>query len=363
LITSLESAGILLADIAAHTGIIAYLLSLTQSGIQKTPEQVVIDIKLIKDFTDANATAQQANQAIQMVDGKLKPVDENLIKETKDKVVTDLGEIVVLGKKLPQIDVTTSSVSGGGSSSPTGGQPPGGVPEPGSPTSTTSPTKPLTTDQKILNLINQAPSGGPASATGFSPGTTSSATGGPSGVTGPSVPPSPSGVQGVTGPVTPPGPTAPPGPSSTTGPSGLPGDKGTGTTPGSGGTGTGTGLGGTGTGTGTGDGTGAGLGTGIDGTGTGKGTGTGTGTGPGTGVGPGGTGEGTGEPPSITVGTSVVKPPKLQASYPTIQGQFASPLTQAVSSYRPPGEIESMGTGKEREDVWNVESLRNALGI
>jgi len=385
LITSLESAGILLADIAAHTGIIAYLLSLTQSGIQKTPEQVVIDIKLIKDFTDANATAQQANQAIQMVDGKLKPVDENLIKETKDKVVTDLGEIVVLGKKLPQIDVTTSSVSGGGSSSPTGGQPPGGVPEPGSPTSPTSPPTELSKDQKILNLINQAPSGGPASATGFSPGTVPKGTGGPSGVTGPRVPPAPvnppgsPGSPGVPGPVLPPGPVmppgqltnAPPGPETPPGPQqpsslpGAPGQLGDGTSPGSGGADSGTGLGGKGKGTGTGDGTGTGLGTGIDGTGTGKGTGTGAGTGPGTGVGPGGTGEGTGELPSISVGTSYVKPKTtpIKASYPTIQGQFASPLTQAVSSYRPPGEIESMGTGKEREDVWNVESLRNALGI
>jgi hypothetical protein len=71
------------------------------------------------------------------------------------------------------------------------------------------------------------------------------------------------------------------------------------------------------------------------------------------------------EPPSITVSTSTVKPKTtpIKASYPTIQGQFASPLTQAVSAYRPPGDIESQATGKEREDVWNVESLRNALGI
>jgi len=65
---------------------------------------------------------------------------------------------------------------------------------------------------------------------------------------------------------------------------------------------------------------------------------------------------------NVSITTSTVKP-KIKASYPTIQGQFASPLTQAVSAYRPPGEIESQGTGKEREDVWNTESLRNALGI
>lgn len=66
---------------------------------------------------------------------------------------------------------------------------------------------------------------------------------------------------------------------------------------------------------------------------------------------------------NVSITTSTVKPPSIKASYPTIQGQFVSPLTQAVSAYRPPGDIESQGTGKEREDVWNVESLRNALGI
>ena len=66
---------------------------------------------------------------------------------------------------------------------------------------------------------------------------------------------------------------------------------------------------------------------------------------------------------NVSITTSYVRPPPLKASYPTIAGQFASPLTQAVSAYRPPGEVESQATGKEREDVWNVESLRNALGI
>jgi hypothetical protein len=66
---------------------------------------------------------------------------------------------------------------------------------------------------------------------------------------------------------------------------------------------------------------------------------------------------------NVSITTSYVAPPPLKASYPTIVGQFASPLTQAVSAYRPPGELESQATGKEREDVWNVESLRNALGI
>jgi hypothetical protein len=47
----------------------------------------------------------------------------------------------------------------------------------------------------------------------------------------------------------------------------------------------------------------------------------------------------------------------------TIVGQFQNPLLPAVSAYRPAGEIESSETGKERQDVWNTESLRNALGI
>jgi hypothetical protein len=66
---------------------------------------------------------------------------------------------------------------------------------------------------------------------------------------------------------------------------------------------------------------------------------------------------------NVSITTSYVPRPPLKASYPTIVGQFASPLTQAVSAYRPPGDIESQATGKEREDVWNTESLRNALGI
>lgn len=65
----------------------------------------------------------------------------------------------------------------------------------------------------------------------------------------------------------------------------------------------------------------------------------------------------------ITVTTSVVKPPTIKAALPTIQGQFASPLTAAVSSYIPAGEIPGTETGKPREDVWNQESLREGLGL
>jgi hypothetical protein len=70
------------------------------------------------------------------------------------------------------------------------------------------------------------------------------------------------------------------------------------------------------------------------------------------------------EEPGVTITTSPVKKtPKISAALPTLTGQFASPITQAVSAYRPAGEIESQETGKEKEPVWNVESLRNALGI
>jgi len=65
---------------------------------------------------------------------------------------------------------------------------------------------------------------------------------------------------------------------------------------------------------------------------------------------------------NVSITTSYV-PLKIKSLYPTIVGQFTSPITQAVSAYRPPGDIESQATGKEREDVWNTESLRNALGI
>jgi hypothetical protein len=65
----------------------------------------------------------------------------------------------------------------------------------------------------------------------------------------------------------------------------------------------------------------------------------------------------------ITVTTSVVKPPTIKAALPTIQGQFASPLTPSASAYIPAGEIPGTETGKPKEDVWNQESLREGLGI
>jgi hypothetical protein len=381
LVSALESAGILLADVAAHTGIIAYLMSLTQSGIQKPPDQIVTEIKLIKDLTNANITPSEANDVIKMVDAKLQPVNEDALKLTKDQVVADLGEITITAKKEAPVNVTTSAVkSGGDSGSPAGGAPSGGVPDTGAPTTPTSPTTPApatSADKKIIDLINQPTSGGPASATAFTPAPSARTTGGTTNVSGPPqppappVPPTPPTPPGAPGPAQPPGPsqppgpvtTAPPGPPQPPTPPGLPGDKGTGDKPGAGGDKTSAGEG---DGTGTGKTVGATSGDGTTGLGD-----TGTGTGASTGV---GTATGSGkdvatkvdtteeEPPSITVGTSVVRP-KIQAAYPTIVGQFASPLTQAISAYRPAGEIESQATGKEREDVWNVESLRNALGI
>jgi len=63
--------------------------------------------------------------------------------------------------------------------------------------------------------------------------------------------------------------------------------------------------------------------------------------------------------------TSVPPPSPLPATVSsTITG--ASPsrlLADALSAYRPPGAVEGVESGKEREPVWNTESLRNALGI
>jgi len=49
----------------------------------------------------------------------------------------------------------------------------------------------------------------------------------------------------------------------------------------------------------------------------------------------------------------------------TFGGVGTSPLQQALTSYRPAGEIEDVSTGKKRENVWNEASLRlkDALGI
>jgi DUF971 family protein len=68
---------------------------------------------------------------------------------------------------------------------------------------------------------------------------------------------------------------------------------------------------------------------------------------------------------NVSVVTSYIPPKtsKIQASLPTIQGQFANPLTAAVSAYTPAGEIPGQETGKEKQDVWNQESLREGLGL
>jgi hypothetical protein len=67
--------------------------------------------------------------------------------------------------------------------------------------------------------------------------------------------------------------------------------------------------------------------------------------------------------PLIGVSVSPVKKtPK--PSFPTITGFKRSPLEQALTAYRPAGEIEpELGLG--REDVWNEASLRlkDALGL
>jgi len=65
----------------------------------------------------------------------------------------------------------------------------------------------------------------------------------------------------------------------------------------------------------------------------------------------------------ISVSVSPVKPPKKTSS-PTISAFARSPLEQALSAYRPPGEVEGE-SGIDRQNVWNEASLRlkDALGI
>jgi len=67
--------------------------------------------------------------------------------------------------------------------------------------------------------------------------------------------------------------------------------------------------------------------------------------------------------PTITV----VAPKKVKPTpiYPTITGAGRSPLAQALTAFRPAGEIEGEATGRPREDVWNEASLRlkDALGL
>jgi len=60
--------------------------------------------------------------------------------------------------------------------------------------------------------------------------------------------------------------------------------------------------------------------------------------------------------------TNVRKKPS--ARQPIISASPARALADVLAAYRPPaGAIEGVESGKEREPVWNTESLRNALGI
>ena len=65
---------------------------------------------------------------------------------------------------------------------------------------------------------------------------------------------------------------------------------------------------------------------------------------------------------NVVISTSYVKP-KSTTVLPSLMGQFNNPLTPSPSAYTPAGSIPGQETGKEREDVWNVESLREGLGI
>ena len=74
-------------------------------------------------------------------------------------------------------------------------------------------------------------------------------------------------------------------------------------------------------------------------------------------------------PPKDTTNITIasVKTPKLrQVTQPTtFGGTGSSPLQQALTAYRPAGEIEDVSSGKEQQNVWNESSLRlkDALGI
>jgi hypothetical protein len=68
--------------------------------------------------------------------------------------------------------------------------------------------------------------------------------------------------------------------------------------------------------------------------------------------------------PDLFISSYVSPKGKTPTTVSSITPPFLrSPLEQALSAYTPPGEIESPATGKPRQNVWNVESLRNALGL
>jgi hypothetical protein len=68
--------------------------------------------------------------------------------------------------------------------------------------------------------------------------------------------------------------------------------------------------------------------------------------------------------PTPTIGIQVPPKASVKKRLPTITGYGRSPLEQALSAYRPPGEVEGE-SGLDRQNVWNEASLRlkDALGI
>jgi hypothetical protein len=65
--------------------------------------------------------------------------------------------------------------------------------------------------------------------------------------------------------------------------------------------------------------------------------------------------------PTITSFSKKTMPPTITGT--TTGASPARLLADALAAYRPPGAVEGVESGKEREPVWNTESLRNALGI
>jgi len=68
--------------------------------------------------------------------------------------------------------------------------------------------------------------------------------------------------------------------------------------------------------------------------------------------------------PTPTIGIQVPPKTSVKKRLPTITGIYRSPLEQALSAYRPPGEVEGE-SGIDRQNVWNEASLRlkDALGL
>ena len=378
----------------ANTPVLQKGIDATNAAIQANgvPSGAIINNPQVKSYTDTSTGntgfSVETNVVATSPDGKqtgyvivYEPISGKTVYTYNYTDPTTNNVQVIAGKVPPNFDTTTQSFVGATPTTETI------TPEVinnsinAEPITQDTGQAPISTDTTNIPSTTVVPS--KTTTTGQAPVTTTDTTNIPSNTVIPTTT-SPTATQtgtGGTGTATPTNAlsstTGTPGTAGPTGP-GIPG-VGTGTGPGGGGgTGTGGGLQNTGSnlagfGTGPTPG-GGGAGTGGGGTGTG-GTPTptpspsptltsipeviGPVTTPETTPPP----EQTTDPTPITITASTVKPPTIKAALPTIQGQFASPLTAAVSSYIPAGEIPGTETGKPREDVWNQESLREGLGL